>query len=158
MEVLMMRRMGVPLSILAAIVGFGAFWYMVPRDEAFGMFEGTGHANLSRIILSFAATIGGVVLGSFHRQLRRLGTVTIPDVPAFFSQVFRSVDLWLGLAGAPVVYALLLQSTDGMSAPGLLLVGLENGFCCNVIVNAFVGKTEVDLQHGAAVVVLPKGQ
>jgi hypothetical protein len=48
----------------------------------------------------------------------------------------------LGVAGAPIVYALPLQSTDGMSLPGLLIVALENCFCCLLIESAFVGRTE----------------
>ncbi len=135
-----MRRIGLPLAVIAAILGSTAYWFMVPRDTVFGVFEGAGRGNVGRLILSFAATIGGVVLGSFYRQLRQMTSSTIDDVPAFLSHVLRSVDLWLGLAGAPVVYALLLQSTNGMSTPGLLLVGLENGFCCLIIVNAFVGR------------------
>jgi hypothetical protein len=56
--------------------------------------------------------------------------------------MFRSVDMWLGIAGAPIVYALLLKATDGMSMPGLLAVALENGFCCLIIVNGFIGRAE----------------
>jgi len=104
-------------------------------------------------MLSFSATIAGVVIGSTYRQLRALqaaGLTTIPNARVFLSDLSRSIDLWLGLVGAPIVYALLLQSTDGMSLPGLLLVALENGFCCLLIVNAFIGRTETELKRSAA--------
>jgi hypothetical protein len=141
------KPLAILLTALCGMVGFVAFWYLVPRSVSFGMFEGEDKPDVARLALSFSATIAGVVLGSAYRQLRALqaaGIHTIPDAPAFLSTVVRSVDLWLGLVGAPIVYALLLQSTDGMSLPGLLLVALENGFCCLLIVNAFVGRAASD--------------
>lgn len=146
----MKKRWTMVFAIVFAVGGFVAFWYLAPRSASFGMFEAEGKANIGRLAISFSATIGGVVLGSAYRQLRALqaaGTNVIRDVPAFLSTLLRSVDLWLGLVGAPIVYALLLQATDGMSLPGLLLVALENGFCCLLIVNAFVGRTESELQR-----------
>jgi hypothetical protein len=132
------------LAALAAVVGFFAYWYLVPRSNSFGMFEGN-EVNGARLGLSFGATILGVVLGSFYRQLRKMQSEnkeTIDDIGAFLSQMFRSVDMWLGLAGSPIVYALLLQSTSGMNLPGLLVVALENGFCCLILINQFVASKE----------------
>lgn len=153
----MSKALGVAAVLLAIAIGFGAFWYFTPRTMAFGMFESSGRANIGRLVFTFGATILGVVLGSIYRQLRQLPEPIIKDLGAFFSNVARSVDLWLGLVGAPIVFALLLQSTDGMSVPGLLLVGLENGFCCLIIVNAFIGRTETQVQKGA-VIALPPDQ
>lgn len=132
-------------SGVAIVAGLAGFWYLMPRTPAFGMFAGEGDANLVRVALSFSATIGGVILGSFYRQLRALqaaGQQTIEAPLHFIAVMFRSIDMWIGLAGAPIVYALLLQSTSGMTLPGLLVVALENGFCCLVIVNGFVGRVE----------------
>ena len=98
-------------------------------------------------ILSFLATIIGVICGSFYRELRSLqakNVTTIQDPGLFFGNMVRSVDMWLGFAGSPIVYSLLLKATDGMSLPGLLAVALENGFCCLIIVNGFIGKAEQD--------------
>ena len=133
------------IALVAVVVGLAGFWYLVPRAPSFGMFAVEGEINLTRAGLSFAATIAGVILGSFYRQLRALqatGQTTIEAPLRFIAAMFRSVDMWLGLAGAPIVYALLLQSTSGMTLPGLLVVALENGFCCLVIVNGFVGRVE----------------
>ena len=141
---------GFSLSFLAALIGFAGYWYLAPRSESFGMFLGFDEVATVRLALSFAATLAGVVLGSLYRQLRQLqveGQQVISDAPAFITRMFRSVDLWLGLAGSPIVYALLLQSTNGMNLPGLLLIALENGFCCLIILNQFVGKAEADAKE-----------
>jgi hypothetical protein len=138
----------IALAVIALLVGAVAFWMLVPRDASFGMFEQQGGPNIARMAFSLVSTIAGVILGSLYRQLRQLqaaGTLIITNFSNFASNLLRSVDLWLGLAGSPIVYALLLQSTNGMSLPGLLLVALENGFCCLLIVNAFVGRTETAL-------------
>lgn len=133
------------LAACALAIGLGAFWYLVPRSPSFGMFAGDDHVNIGRFGAALAATIVGVVLGSLYRGLRALqqaGVTKIDQPLTFLSDIARSVDLWLGLAGAPIVYALLLQSTSGMALPGMLIVALENGFCCVVIINSFVAKTE----------------
>jgi hypothetical protein len=63
--------------------------------------------------------------------------------------MLKSVDMWLGLAGAPIVYALVLQSTAGMTLPGLLVVALENGFCCLIVLNGFMRNAEKDARPSA---------
>lgn len=139
------------VRILAATVsllfGLGAYWYLAPRSSSFGMFEGAETSGPLRFILSFLATIAGVILGSLYRELRNRqakGETEIPDLGLFFGSMVRSVDMWLGFAGSPIVYSLILKATDGMSLPGLLVVALQNGFCCLIIVNGFVGKAEQD--------------
>jgi hypothetical protein len=136
-------RFGV--AIVAVVLGFVLYLNFVPRTASFGMQAEADGSGMLRIVLSFAATIAGVVLGSVYRQVRELqarGTPKIDDFGAFFGDVFRSTDMWLGLVGSPLVYALLLKSSDGMGFSGLITVALENGFCCLLIVNGFVGKME----------------
>jgi hypothetical protein len=131
--------------IVSLVVGFVAYWYLAPRNPSFGMFEGAETAGIWRFVLSFLATIAGVVCGSFYRELRSLqaaGTNKIENSSAFVAGMFRSVDMWLGIAGAPIVYSLLLKATDGMSLAGLLVIALQNGFCCLIIVNGFIGRAE----------------
>jgi hypothetical protein len=134
-------------GIISLLFGLFAYWYLAPRSSSFGMFEGAETSGPLRFILSFLATIIGVICGSFYRELRGLqakGEKSIQDLRSFFVGMFRSVDMWLGFAGSPIVYALLLKATDGMSLPGLLTVALENGFCCLIIVNGFIGRAEQD--------------
>lgn len=138
----MVRFVAAAISLL---FGLCAYWYLAPRSSSFGMFEGAETSGPLRFILSFLATIAGVMCGSFYRELRSLqagGEGRIRDLRAFFGNTFRSIDMWLGFAGSPIVYALLLKATDGMSLPGLLVIALENGFCCLIIVNGFIGRAE----------------
>jgi hypothetical protein len=131
---------------LAAIIfGFFAYWYLAPRNAPLGMFEGADESGTVRIIASFLATVAGVFLGSIYRELRRLqdaGTKQIDNASAFAIGMMRSVELWMGLAGSPIVYALLLKTSDGMSMSGLVITGLENGFCCLIILNTFLQKPQ----------------
>lgn len=140
-----MRPWQVAVVVVALLVGFLAYWYLAPREPSFGMFEELNGNGNFRFALSFIATIAGVALGSAYRELKSLqaqGINRIEAPVAFLSDLLRSTDLWLGLAGSPIVYALLLQASDGMSLPGLIIVALQNGFCCLVILNSFVGKEE----------------
>jgi len=132
-------------TAISLLIGFLVFWYLLPKTPSFGMFGSDNDVKLGRVLLSFSATILGVVLGSFYRQLRQLqttGQTSIKKPRKFVGEMFRSIDMWLGLVGSPIVYALLLQSTSGMTLPGLLLVALENGFCCLIIINGFISKSE----------------
>jgi hypothetical protein len=131
-------------TAVALGVGFLGFFFILPHDSRFGMFIAGAEVNVGRLLLSFSATVLGVMLGSFYRQLRALpsGTVIINDLGAFISQVFHSVDLWLGLAAAPLVYALLLKATSGMALSGLVVVALENGFCCSLIADGVLARRE----------------
>jgi len=132
-------------ALTSLAIGAVAFWYLAPRDPAMGMFGEAADANLLRIGLSLAATIVGVILGSLYRQLRTMqarGVAQVESVTSLMTSMFRSIDMWLALAGSPVVYALLLQSTGGMNLPGLIAIALENGFCCLIIVNGFVAQNQ----------------
>jgi hypothetical protein len=132
-------------AIASLLFGLGAYWYLAPRSSSFGMFEGAEAAGLWRFALSFLATIAGVICGSFYRELRNLqakGETKITNPRGFLGDMFRSVDMWLGFAGSPIVYSLLLKATDGMSLPGLIVVALQNGFCCLIVVNGFIGRAE----------------
>ncbi|MER8640189.1 hypothetical protein [Mesorhizobium sp. M1365] len=132
-------------TVAAIVIGFTSYWFLAPRGQSFGMFEAVDGGGTIRFALSFAATIAGVICGSFYRELKAMKEMGMPQIPnlrLFFASTFRSVDMWLGLAGAPIVYSLLLKATDGMSLPGLLTVALENGFCCLIILNGVVGKAE----------------
>ncbi|MER8640199.1 hypothetical protein [Mesorhizobium sp. M1365] len=133
------------IVLIAATIGFTALYSLAPRSPSFGMFEGPEGQGILRLVLSFLATIVGVICGSFYRELRKLqngGATTIQDPRAFIMGMLRSVDLWLGLVGAPIVYALLLRATDGMSLTGLLAVALENGFCCLIVLSGVTSRVE----------------
>lgn len=126
------------LAIFAVVIGGIGYWLLIPREPTYGMFEEGAAADVLRIGLSFFATMLGVVLGSFYRTLQALkagGHAVIRDASATLSRMLRSIDLWLALAGAPILYALLLQTTTGMNLSGLVVVALQNGFCSLIIIN-----------------------
>jgi|GEM_PF-6900620 len=131
--------------VLSLIIGLAAYWYLAPRNPSFGMFEGVEGSSTFRFFSSFVATIVGVLLGGFYRNLRALkdgGATELKDPRAFIQGTLRSIDLWLGMISAPIVFSLLLKGADGMNLPGLLSVALQNGFCCLVIINGLMAKAE----------------
>jgi hypothetical protein len=133
------------IPLLAIVVGYIVYSLMAPRSHSFGFFEGTENSQTIRFMITFLATVVGVLLGSIYRELKLLqgmGIAKIPSLNTFFSGIGRSTDLWIGLAGSPIVYSLILQSTDGMSLAGLIVVALQNGFCCLVVLNSFIGRQE----------------
>jgi hypothetical protein len=132
------------VTIASAVAGFAGYWWTAPREESFGLFESGAAESTVKFGVTFVAVIAGVILGSLYRSLKYLadrGTVTIKNLRRFLSRSFRSVDMWLGLVASPVVYAVLLQTADGMELAGLVFTGLQNGFCCLVIANALIEKT-----------------
>ena len=144
-----MRQIKLVGLTLLAVLGAYIWFRYVRQTQAFGMFEGADRDALSKAVLGYCATVFGVLVGSGYRclkQLRETGVTVIDNPKAFVSQLLRSVDLWLGLFGSPIVYLLLLQSSPGMSLPALVTVAIENGFCCLIIVNGFLGQMD---QQGA---------
>lgn len=129
---------GVVIIVCAVAIGLAGFWLLLPREPSYGMFQEGAAADVARVGLSFFATLGGVVLGSAYRQLKKLqaaGQEVIDNAGALVSRMSRSLDLWLALASAPIVYALLLKTTAGMNLSGLIVVALQNGFCCLLIID-----------------------
>lgn len=129
------------ISIVCAAVGFAIYWWIViPREH--GLFA-VEDRELTKLLVGFGATVAGVVLGSAYRHLARLkerGIETMESFRAHAGIIVRSVDLWMGLLASPVVYGLLLQSLAEMGQAGLVIVALENGFCCLLIAESFVNR------------------
>lgn len=124
-------------SVLGIVFGFAFFWWLVPGGDSFGFFEGS-ESDWVRLSVAFLSVVLGVILGSFYRQLKQLNSQRIESLRSFFANTFRSVDMWLGLVGSPVLFALLLRATDGISVEGMVIIGLENGFCCLLLLNGLL--------------------
>jgi hypothetical protein len=125
-------------SLVAIGIGLWGYHQLVPKDDSFGLFSAQdGQATLS-FLLTFAATVTGVVLGSLYRGLSKLRDAGVPTVPpGYFAGLFRSVDMWIGLVASPIVFALLLKASEGMALPAVLILALENGFCALIIIEGF---------------------
>jgi hypothetical protein len=128
------------------IAGFLGWCYLIgPQQIRFGANAIPQAPNGWSIAYGYAMTVLGVILGSAYRELktkRDRGERTISSVRDLGSSVFYSIDFWMSLCGSPLVYALILKQTDGGSFAGIAVMAIENGFCCTLIVNAFVGREE----------------
>ena len=132
---------------LLAIIGFVAWWRLVqPQQLQWGAQSIPASDNFLIVVYGYAVTLIGVMLGSGYRELQKLregGKTNIENVGLFFKGIFSSIDLWMGLLGSPIVYALLWKSIDSSNVSGLTIVALQNGFCCTVIISNFTkGKHE----------------
>jgi hypothetical protein len=90
------------------------------------------------IAFGYVITLVGVVLGAIYRELqarRARGEQRIATIPGLFGDVFRSIDFWMSACASPIVYALLWKSFAGGGIAALTIVGLQNGFCCTVILD-----------------------
>jgi hypothetical protein len=129
-----------------SILGFIIWWRLVqPHELQFGAQAVPVEGNFLIVIYGYLVTLLGVVLGSGYRELQKLresGATRIENMRAFFKNIFSSVDLWLGLFGSPIVYALLWKSVAGGNISGLTIIALQNGFCCTVIISNFVRRNE----------------
>lgn len=144
--------LAVIVCVVCAAIGFALFWFVVvPQDHGF---FSIGDSNAGRLLIGFAATLLGVLLGSTYRHLARMRAAnveTIRSVGRFTSNVLRSVDLWMGLVASPLVYGLLVQSATSMELPGLVIVALENGFCCLLIAENIARRTPANAPANPAV-------
>jgi hypothetical protein len=139
------------VTLLCAAIGFGLFWFIVTPQQH-GMWA-VPDAHALRLLVGFAATLFGVLLGSAYRQLARLresGVQRLASVRSFGVDLVRSVDLWMGLVASPLVYGLLVQSAEMMATSGLVIVALENGFCCLLVVENFLKKPPHNISGGVA--------
>ena len=131
---------GIFLSVIAVALSFILFGLVSSPSTPLGMMEVTSELPL-RSTLGFSATLLGVLLGVVYRELREVQATGEKrlKVRAFFRDIRRSINLWLGMVGAPVVFALLLKSSEGARLGGFLVMALEHGFCCSIILNASLG-------------------
>ncbi|MCT4607576.1 MAG: hypothetical protein N4A70_00050 [Pelagimonas sp.] len=131
----MRKSYGAVLGLAIGTLGY----FLVGNFEVglLGNFESSGLDGPLRAILGLALTIVGAILGAAYRalvELKASGVGRIENFRQLLSDIFRSVDLWISLAVSPMVFALLLSSTDGVATPGFILIALQNGFFCQAIV------------------------
>ncbi|HEV8506336.1 MAG TPA: hypothetical protein VGQ53_13085 [Chitinophagaceae bacterium] len=129
---------------LFAVAGFIIWWKLSETKEIqFGANEVAKQQSFWIVVYGFIITLLGVIIGACYRELQSLkdrGQTHIENLKLFLKNVFTSIDLWMGLFGAPIVYALLWKSLDGGSIAGLTVIALQNGFCCTIIISNLVKK------------------
>ncbi|NEN94556.1 MAG: hypothetical protein F6K50_03145 [Moorea sp. SIO3I7] len=131
------------LFIRFLLFGFGLIgflWLLSPKFLVLGAHQDPEPNSLLMLIGGYITTTVGVVLGSGYRELQRRirkGEATISP-RKFLKYLAQSTDLWLGLFGSPLAFALLWNSIEAISPGGLVVTALENGFCCTILVNSVV--------------------
>lgn len=125
----------------AVLVGAMAWIVMAPKGSTFGLFSADQAGRIITLVIGYFATATGAFLGAVYRDLRtrqRRGETHVESLSAFLSELLRSINLWLALTGSPIVFALVLKTTSGMGLSGIVVVALENGFSCLLVLDSLV--------------------
>ncbi len=129
--------------VCISISAFGYYYILGTEPMRFGAQEIPEDVDILRLSIGFLVTLLGVFIGVTYGLLQKLkkeGHAQIDSFKAFSLKIFYSTDLWIGFCGAPLVFALLMQSTQGATWPGLIAVALQNGFCCAIIADRFIAQ------------------
>jgi hypothetical protein len=134
-------------STTAVLVGLAITVWFASRSQvpgASGAFQSETISKWTSTLLTavygFCLTLTGVALGAMYRRLIKLRTDGVDKIGArqLLGDVFTSVDFYVGLVGAPIVYGLLWQSLADISLAGLTIIALQNGFTSHAILDQFV--------------------
>jgi hypothetical protein len=140
------KSLAIALAILGLLIWLGYAYYYVLD---FPLFLTEGKDGVWRqiliIVYGYTTLVIGVFLGSVYRRLKRIGDEERVDIRAVIKSAITSTDFWLGMFASPVVYIILLQaiSLDTFSLPAFIaitLVGLQNGFVCNIVADTLIGE------------------
>lgn len=121
-----------------AAMGFLLLHYLLTRQPIrFGANAVPESASVATVLIGYALTVMGVLLGTGYRSLQAMKVAgkDFPGLPNFSRQMGRSVDLWMGLFASPIVFALILQSTGGAGWAAITAIALQNGFSCTVVIS-----------------------
>jgi ABC-type methionine transport system permease subunit len=127
------------LTVLSVAVSVSLWLAVAPASTvAFGMNaeSSAAYGQTWALVLGYLTTLVGVFLGSAYRLLRQrqaAGKTQIDDIRRFVQSVLRSIDFWLGVVSAPLVYALLWRSVADMPAAAMVFTALQNGFFCTLV-------------------------
>jgi hypothetical protein len=137
----------------AALVGLGITYWFVSRSQvpgASGAFQSATTQKWTSTLLTagygFCLTLIGVALGATYRRLIKLRSAGVDKISfgKLIGDVCTSVDFYIGLVGAPIVYGLLWQSLVDISLAGLSIIALQNGFTSHAILDQFVSSKPLE--------------
>jgi hypothetical protein len=140
MAVIVMKQL---LLVTAVLAGAITWISLAPRSTSFGLFTNDQSNHLLTITVGYIATAAGAFLGTVYRELsarQRRGETIIESPVSFLGELLRSINLWMAMTGSPIVFALLLKTTSGMGLSGIVVVALENGFSCLLVLDSLVGE------------------
>jgi hypothetical protein len=132
-------------AVAGLLLGLTGYWLLAGPSAR--MFGGLGDPEgaalpLPAWVIGYLVTLAGVVLGAGFRRVLRVQTdgKQQVNVTRLAREVFRSTDLWLGLLGSPLLFALIVKTLAGLDMPGIVAVSLQNGFFCATLVTELVAK------------------
>jgi hypothetical protein len=137
---IVMNKLLLGAAVFAGAIGWAL---LAPRSTTFGLFAGDQIGRFLTIAVGYIATVAGAFLGGIYRELRarqRRGETRIESPLSFFGELLRSINVWLAITGSPIVFALLLKTASGMGLSGIVVVALENGFSCLLVLDSLVGE------------------
>jgi len=143
--------MKIILAFLAVLLGVAGYYYLMSsQDSNHGFFEideSTGE-KIGVLAYGYIVTLFGVLCGGAYRTLTVMKDrqEEISSISWLMKKIFLSVELWLGLFGSPLAFALIAQSLDIENLASVTVIGIENGFCCTIIVSTFM-KEKAEPKH-----------
>lgn len=126
--------------IISTLIGLYGFVSLAPSGSV--QFGAVGEAEIApwfRYLFAFSLVLAGVFLGSMYRkavELKNQNLTQILSFKLFLRGTLRSIDFVISLAGAPVVFALILQQAPNISLIGLAMIALQNGFVSPIIIGS----------------------
>lgn len=117
--------------ILSMLVGSAVAFVVLHPDVAIVDrlgFGGDGISRSGKIVIGFATLLVGAFFGSAFRQLivmRSKGRKTIMNFRKFFVEVFRGIDLWIGVFGSVLVFSANLKGIEGVTLETYIYMAFE---------------------------------
>jgi hypothetical protein len=111
-----MKSFKLASSTAAVLIGLAITVWFVSRSQiptASGAFQSATISKWTSTLLTaaygFCLTLTGVALGATYRRLIKLRAAGVDKIGIWqlLADVFTSVDFYIGLVGAPIVYGLL---------------------------------------------------
>lgn len=102
-----------------------------------GLVQPKQDTDVTRIVLGYALTLVGVVIGTAFRKIKELeqaGQKTIQNFRQLAADILRSTDLWMGFCAAPIVAGIVLTTASDIPIYGFALIALQNGFFCQAVI------------------------
>ena len=130
-----MRRWETALWLVLAVMAAYVWYWLYSGGATFLGGVASTSLDWTDWLFGYFATLVGVVAGAAYRSLHSTGrTQRITNFKKLLADIFRSRDLWAGVVASPLVFGMIYRTVDGITLSGLVVVALENGFCCHTVI------------------------